>query len=391
MKFRNLINLILFSLSVILLHFACPSLYAQTSTDQPSDTNQSWTATTESQTADANPTRTTESHKQSGNRTVDSQHVERRGPDGRYERYFDIEKETVQVSPTTTKTITRSFGRDADGQKLLTQVTEEERQSLPGGSEKVVRVTSNADLDGRLQIVQREVADTKKISPDVQETKTMVFSSDGSGGLAPSMQVKERQKTGSDHTVSIQKSTLLLDGAGNWQVNEVKESTVKENGNERTVDESVSKLDPDGKLVVVSSTQGKESQPTAGEKKSTIETYSTDAPGSTRDGKLHLSQRVTTVNRSGSGGGKQTEQKVEQINPGDPNAGLHVSIQTLDNAQPGPSGTRETRTIQVRDAAGSFDVVSVDTTKSDKSHSVTVDISPQEKPTQDKPPQEKPQ
>ena len=112
----------------------------------------------------------------------------------------------------------------------------------------MVRVTSNADLDGRLQIVQREVADTKKIRPDVQETKTTVFSSDGSGGLAPSMQVKERQKTGSDHTVSVQKSTLLLDGAGNWQVNEVKESTIKENGNERTVDERISKLDSDGEV-----------------------------------------------------------------------------------------------------------------------------------------------
>ena len=233
--------------------------------------------------------------------------------------------------------------------------------------------------------MQREVADTKKIRPDVQETKTTVFSSDGSGGLAPSMQVKERQKTGSDHTVSVQKSTLLLDGAGNWQVNEVKESTIKENGNERTVDERISKLDSDGKLGVVSSTLGKESQTSAGEKQSTIETYSTDAPGSTRDGKLHLSQRVTTVNRPRSGGGKQTEQKVEQINPGDPNAGLHVTIQTLDSAQPGPSGTHETRTIQVRDATGSFGVVSVDTTKSDKSHSVTVDISPRDKPPQEKP------
>jgi hypothetical protein len=374
-----------FTLSVILLHFAPPSLYAQTSTDQAGDTNQSWTATTESQTADTNPTRTTESHKQSGNRTVDSQHVERLGPDGRYERYFDIEKETLRVSPTTTKTITRSFGRDADGQKVLTQVTEEERQSLPGGNEKVVRVTSNADLDGRLQIVQREVADTKKISPDVQETKTTVFSSDGSGDLVPSMQIKERQKTGSDHTVSVQKSTLLLDGAGNWQVNEVKESTIKENGNERTVDERISQPSSDGKLVVVSSTLGKESQTSAGEKQSTVETYSTDAPGSAGDGKLHLSQRVITVNRSRSGGGKQTERQVEQINPGDPNAGLHVTIQTLDSAQPGPSGIRETRTIQVRDATGKFGVVSVDNTKSNKNQSVTVDISPQHKPPQDKP------
>ena len=380
MKFRNLINLMSFSLSVILLHFASPSLYAQTSTDQPSDTNQSWTATTESQTADANPTRTTESHKQSGNRTVDSQHVERRGPDGSYERYFDIEKETVQVSPTTTKTITRSFGRDADGQKLLTQVTEEERQSLPGGSEKVVRVTSNADLDGRLRVVQREVADTKKISPDVQEKKTTVFVSDGSGGMAPSMQIQQREKRGDDHTVEVQKSTLLLDGAGNWQVNERKESTIKEDGKERTTEERVLRPGADNKLAVVSRTVGKESETAAGEKQNTVETYSTDIPGSASDGKLHLNQRVTVVKRARSDGAQATEQQLEQVNPGDPGAGLQVTAKTLDTVQPDTSGTRETRTVEVRDASGSFGVVAVDTRKSDKVHAIDVDIAPQNKP-----------
>jgi hypothetical protein len=380
MEAPSLTKVLWFALSVVLLYLPLSFLYAQTPYTEAGDANQSWTASTESQAANTNPTRTTESHKQSGNRTVDSQNVERLGPNGRYEPYFETEKESVQVTPTTTRTVVRTFGRDGSGQKILTQVTEEERQSLPGGNEKLVRLTSNSNLDGRLQVVQREVAETKKTSPDVQETKTTVFLSDGSGGLVPSMQIQQRQKTSSDHTVNLQKSTLLLDGAGNWQVNELKESTIKENGKERTTDERISRPGSDGKLVVVSSSVSKESETASGEKRNTVETYSTDIPGATPDGKLHLSQRVTTLNRSRADGGKQTEQQIEQPNPGDPNAGLGPTIKTLDIAQPGPSGIRETRTIQVQDSTGSFGVVSVDNTKSDKRQPVTVDISPPDKP-----------
>ena len=380
MESRSLTKLMWFTLSLVVLHLPLSLLSAQTPYTQAGDANQSWTATTESQTANTNPTRTTESHSQSGNRTVDSQNVERLGPNGRYEPYLETEKESVQVTPTTTRTVVRTFGRDGSGQKILTQVTEEERQSLPGGNEKLVRLTSDSNLDGRLQVVRREIAETRKTSPDVQETKTTVFLSDGSGGLVPSMQIQERQKTGSDHTINLQKSTLLLDGAGNWQLNELKESTIKENGKERTTDERISRPGSNGKLAVVSSSVGKESETPSGEKRNTVETYSTDIPGSTPDGKLHLSQRVTTLTQSRASGGKQTEQQIEQPNPGDPNAGLGVTIKTVDIARPSRSGIRETRTIQVPDSTGSFGVVSVDNTKSDKGQPVRVDISPPDKP-----------
>jgi hypothetical protein len=380
MESPNLTKVLWFTLSVVLLYLPPSFLYAQTPYTEAGDANQSWTTGTESRAANTNPTRTTESHTHSGNRTVDSQNVERLGPNGHYEPYFETEKESAQVTPTTTRTVERTFGRDGSGQKILTQVTEEERQSLPGGNEKSVRITSNSDLEGRLQVVRREIAETKKSSPDVLETKTTVFLSDGSGGLVPSMQIQERQKTSSDHTVNLQKSTLLLDGAGHWQVNELKESTIKENGKERTTDERISRPGSDGKLAVVSSSLSKESETASGEKRNTVETYSTDIPGSTPDGKLHLSQRVTTLNRSRSDGAKQTEQQIEQPNPGDPNAGLGVTIKTVDIAQPGPAGIRETRTIQVPDSTGSFGVVSVDNTKSDKRQPVTVDISPPDKP-----------
>ena len=85
--------------------FSYPALWAQTSDPQTGDADKSWTATTESQSDNLNPTRTTESHTQSGNRTVDKQSVQRRGSDGHFEPFQDIEKESVQVNATTVRTV----------------------------------------------------------------------------------------------------------------------------------------------------------------------------------------------------------------------------------------------------------------------------------------------
>ncbi len=377
MQYRSLTRFAWFTVAIIPFCVFVPSLSAQTSDAQASE-SQPWTKTTESHTANTNPTRTTESHRQSTNGTVDNQTVERLGADGHYEPYYDIEKESLQVNGTTVRTIERTFARDASGQKILTQVKEEEKQSLPSGGEKVVRTTSNASLDGHLQVAQREVTNTKAISPDVQEKNTTVFLSDGQGGMAASMQIQQREKRSSDHTIEVQTSTLLPDGSGSWQVHERKESTIKEDGKERTTEEQVLRPGADGTLAPVSRTVGKESETAAGQKKNTIETYSPDAAASA-DGNLHLSQRVTVVQRAGSDAARATEKRLEQLNPVDPGAGLQVTTKTVDIVQPSTSGIRETRTIEARDVSGSFTVVSFDTQKSDNVHAVDVEIAPQNK------------
>jgi hypothetical protein len=362
--------------AILLFCTLIPSLGAQTS-EAPAAEPQSWTKTTESRPANLNPTRTTESHQGSSKGSVDKQSVERLGADGHYEPYYDIEKESVQVNGTTVRTIERTFARDASGQRILSQVTEEEKQTLPSGGEKLVRTTSNADLDGHLQVAQREVTNTKTISPELQEKNTTVFLSNGQGGMAASVQIQQREKRSADHTVDVQTSTLLPDGSGNWQVHERKESTIKEDGKERTTEEQVLRPDVEGKLAPVSRTVGKESETAPGEKKSTIETYSPDASGSAQDTNLHLSQRVTTVKRAGSDGKQATEKRVEQLNRVDPGAGLQVTTKARDTVQPGASGTQTTSTVEARDVGGNFTVVSFDTQKSDNIHAVDVAIAPQ--------------
>jgi hypothetical protein len=350
-------------------------LCAQTTNAQTSEP-QSWTTTTESHGVNTNPTRTTESHQRSADGTVDTQSVERLGPEGQYQPYYDIETKSVQVDDTTVRTTTRTFDRDGNGQRTLTQVTVEENESLPAGGGKVVRTTSNADLDGHLMVVQREVTDIKQASPDLQEKKTTVFRSDGHGGMDPRLEIEQREERRGAGMVEVQTSTLVPDGSGSWQLQERKESTIKDDGKERTTDEQVLRRDGEGNLAPVSRTLGRESENADGEKNNTVETYSREAG---HEGNLQLIQRATSVKRIGSDGAQATEKRVEQLNLADPGTGLLVTIRTLDVVQPGAAGTRATQTVQARDVNGSFTVAFSDTQTSDNVHSIKVEIAPPKK------------
>jgi hypothetical protein len=360
------------------LCFGLP-LWAQTPDSQTADGNKSWTSTTESQSDNVNPTRTTESHSQSGNRTVDKQSVQRRGLDGSFEPYQDVEKESVQVNAGTVRTVTRTYGW-ANGKRTLLQVIEEEKQGLPGDESKVVRATSSPDVNGNLQLVQRESEQTKKTGNDVEETKTTVMRPSVNGGLASAMQVQERRIRGANDTVESQKTTLFPDASGNWQVSETRQATTRREGPNSSSEERVSRVDSDGKLREVSRSVSKASEGASGEKRNTLETYSVDVPGSARDGSLHLVERATTTQRTNSTGEQITEQQVEQSKPGDPSAGLRVTTLATDTVRPKDSGAQATRTVQVRDVNGSLGVVFVDTTKSDNVRAVQVQIAPSEKP-----------
>jgi hypothetical protein len=197
---------------------------------------------------------------------------------------------------------------------------------------------------------------------------------DINGGLAPATQTLERQKRSGD-TVEIQKTTLLSDGTGGWQVGETRQSTVKDEGKTHSKDERVSRPDGEGKLTEITHTVGKESESSSGEKRNSEETYSVDVPGTGRDGGLHLVQRVTTTQHS-SAGNQQTTEVVEKPDPGDPAAGLQVNTINIDTVRAGASGAQATRTIQMRDANGNLGEVSVDLTKSNSVQAIKVQIAP---------------
>jgi hypothetical protein len=355
------------------------SAQTQNSSDTANaDSNQSWSATTRQQLPSSlNPSRTSETHTEAGGRTIDNQSIETMGMYGRYSPYLDVQKETVKVDANTVRTIERAYGRDSDGRKTLVQVNEEEKRNLPGGAVKVVRTTSNPDANGGMQVVQREIQDTRQINPNVQETKSTFFTTSTNGGLAPSMQTTERDTKTSDHDVEFRRSTLLPDLNGGWQVGEVREGTVKEDGKDRTKDERVLRPGADGNLTVVERTVSKESENAAGEKRSAVETYSNNLPGSPVDDSLRLNQRVITVNRKNENGKQSTETQVEQRNPGQPSDRPRLTEQTIDIVRPALDGTtRQTQTLRSLNSSGGLGVVSVDTRTQDTSPAIHVDIAP---------------
>ena len=332
---------------------------------QRNSSDESWTATSETSVKNATPSRTTESHSKSGNRSVDKQRVEVLGPNGRYQPDSETETETVRVDAATTRTVVRTYTWDGNGRRNLSQVTEEEARGTASGDAHTVRTTSTSDANGRLQVVQRETADTRKTSPDLQETKTTVYLADGNGGFSTSRQTQELQKRSADHRLEEKKTTLLPDGNGNWKVGEVTEKTIQEDGKNRTTEERVSRPDLDGRLSEFSRTVGEETETSTEEKSNTINTYSTEAPGLASDGRLHLNQRVTIVQKNNSSG-ETTEQQVELPNAGNPSDSRQVRAKTKYTVLYGASGTQQTKTVQVRDGNGNLNVVSVDTRKSDQ-------------------------
>ena len=367
----------------VFIHLLMASCFAVSAVAQSSnDSNKSWSATTDSTDAtNGAQTRRSESHRESGNRTVDTQSTQIYRS-GRYEPLQDVETETVKVSATTTRTVVRTFGRDSNGQKTLVQVTEEEKQDLANGGAKTTRTTSNPDLNGGMQVVQREVADTRKIDADTNETKTTVFLP-GANGMTPSMQTQERQHRSGD-TVDFQKTTLLPDASGNWQAGEVKRGTIKDDGKTRASEERVSRQNADGQMSEVSRKVAKEAKGPSGASQSTVETFSTDVPGAAPDGHMHLVER-TTGSHSGSNARQTTQQQLEQVNPGDPSAGLQISVTSTNVQASGASGTQSTQTVQVRDASGKMNVVTVDMTKSTQTPAVEVQTAPA--PKKETPPQ----
>jgi hypothetical protein len=366
-------------LIISVIFCALAPVCAQAQNAQPNGTTESWTATTQTSLQNTSPSRTTDSHVRSGNQTVDKQIVEALGPNGRYQSSSETEKETIHVDATTTRTVVRSYSWDVNGQRDLQQVTEEEARSSASGDVHVIRTMSESDGNGNLQVIQREVADKRKISPEVLETKTTTYLPNGNGGLTPSLQTQELQKRIADHRVEVKKTLLRPNSSGNWEIAEVKATALKEDNKNRTSEERISRPDSEGGLSEVSRTVGKETENAAGDKNTTVETYFTNAPGVAADGSLRLNWQVTTVQKADSGG-KTTEQQSKQPNPNGTNGDLQVTTKTKYTVRYAASSTEETKTIQEREINGTFNVVSAEVRKSDQAPASQEQLAPSENP-----------
>ena len=361
------IHIVKLLLKAIIAAAACVAgaVCVQAQNSQQSGGDESWTTTRDTTPQYGNSSRTTESHSKSGNRTVDKQRMEFLGPNGGYQPAVETETETVQVDATTTRTVVRTYQWEANGRRILAGVSEQESRATAGGGVRTESKVSASDVNGNFQVIRREVADTKTVRPGVEETKSTVYERDSYGGFSQAEQTQE-VKTHAGDDVAVKKTTLMPDGNGGWQVRDVTEKTIKADGKDRTTEERISRPDLNGRLEERSRTVAKEGETAAGEKTSTVESYSVFSPGYS-DGNVHLSQRVTSIQKKGANG-ETTEQQIEEPSGGNPSDGPKVSGRAkyvVKYAAPGTQqATEETKTFEARDANGNFHVVSSEAEKS---------------------------
>jgi len=329
---------------------------------QTCESDGSWISTSQNVTANANPYRTTESHLKCGNRILEKKTVEVPGPDGTYQFYYRTEIETVQESPTLTRSTTRTYNPGGDRAEHLTQLIEVETRASDAGS-KSVKTVSNANLDGKFEVKQCEISVTKK-SSDLQKTQTTIYLPSTASEFAPSMQINEQQRRSADGMIETKKETLFPDFQGGWQTYEVREQTVRGVSDERITDERLSRRDFRGNVSPVSEFITKDTN-VDGRASSTTQTYSVDLPGSARDSTLHPLESSVMVQRTEVG---RIATAAEIVQPDTVEKGSNTVVKTTDIVVKGSSGSEETITVTAHYPDGYPSVVSVETRKTEGHH-----------------------
>ncbi|HLK33350.1 MAG TPA: hypothetical protein VKT29_09685 [Terriglobales bacterium] len=342
-----------------------------------SGSDQSWDSSTnlQDQTGAVNPTRIQQSHKEEDGKTVDVQTLETKGINGENQVYGQTETETVKVDANTTRTTTRHYVTNSDGEKIINSVTVEEKHELSDGGEHVVRTVSSPDANGGMQVTQREIQETDQTSPDVRTTNATVFLPGADGALAPSTRTHEVEKQVQPGVTEYTKSVSLQDGNGNWQINEVRQGTIEKAGETETKKENVSRLNADGRMALAEHTVTTETK-NNGEQRKDVQKFSTSIGGTTADpdGQMHLDSQTTTVMRTGPGGEQVKEERVEQRSTAAPDEGLRPSQHVIDITRTDLNGAQQQRqTIESVDPNGGMGVVWVDTRKTTGNGPVVVD------------------
>jgi hypothetical protein len=307
---------------------------------------------------DTNPSRTTESHVLIDNRRVDKEQTDVLGSNGEYQPSRAIETETIQVSPTTTRTFVRTYTWDANKKRSLVAQTEEISEHLANGDTHAVRTTFDSDVDGNLHTREREVADTTSSSSSTSQVQTTKYLTDGTGDFTPYLQTREVH-TRAANQVQVTTTTLQPSPDG-WKASEISETTIQEKGAILTSDQRQYQADLNGNQSEVSRTVNTQTKEVPGEQTNVTDTYSVDVPGIARDNDLHLIRRLTSVQRDNSSE-KTTEGVIEEADPNQPKSGLRVTSKANAVTHSGPSGTQQTKSFRVQDENGAFDVIATQT------------------------------
>ena len=265
-------------------------------------------------------------------RTIEKRIVEGPSINGGYALLIETERQTIQLNPNAATIVTRQYSRGADGNRQLFEVIEEQRSTAPGGRETGVRTTWQPDLNGRLQVVEREVRETVAASDDTRQT-TSTVSRQVANGFQPVLRSQQIEWRKGD--VAAQQTTVLVpDSNGNFVPLSRSESTTTKTASGQTKDECLYRENGlVNHLTVVQRDVTTESTDPHGSH-STAQTYSVFVPGAAPEPEsLVLVQQISSSRQSRSDGSSQAKQQVEVIDSGNPSSGLQLVISASGTSQ----------------------------------------------------------
>ena len=309
-------------------------------------------ADTRDVTGAVSPRRVIVTRTEQDGRTIETRTVEGPSINGGYAPLIETEQQTIRLNPNAVTVVTRQYSRDANGNRQLLGVAEEQRSTAADGRETVVRTSSTADVNGRLQVDQREVRETVPAGDGARQT-TSTISRQTANGFQPVLRSQQIEQRKGDVTEQ-QTIALVPDGNGNFVPLSRTESTTTKTASGQTKDERIYRENGlANHLTLVQRDVTAESRDAQGGQR-VAQTYSVFVPGaSPNPGSLVLVQQVSSSRQKA-----QAKQQIEMINWGNPSSGLQLANSAIQASQ--PAGSRETKgqaVVRCPDGSGALRVV----------------------------------
>ncbi|HVB33658.1 MAG TPA: hypothetical protein VNJ52_04685 [Patescibacteria group bacterium] len=275
-----------------------------------------------------------------GGAAVQTQKVSVPGINGGSRSIVDQETETKQIGANTTRTITKIYGQDPDGNRELIGVQQTDTTDLGNGKSKSVTRESQLDMNGQMNVTRQVNSETVPSGPHSNTTNVTVFTPGQYGEMTPAQKIQEVEHTG-DKTKQTT-STLLTPGAnGDWATTQKTETVVHAGGNgQQTKDKKVYSVDGNGNLTVAQQVVTRDWKDKSGQVHQDVNTY-VMTPGGTitaQGGGLTLVQRVSTVKTTKPNGTIETRERTEKAPPLSMSEGLKVAGEVVTVATPTQSG-----------------------------------------------------
>ena len=279
------------------------------------------------------PSRIIERRSEDGGRQRVVQTEESIGPDMRWIPVEEIVTETARDGSGTVRTRRDVFGFDADRRRVLRETSDTVAEPSANGIARSVADSRAVDINGRFTLASRRIEDVDTVDSDVRLTTTTLLTRGINGGLRETERTVHAERRLGPSLVRHETAHALRDANGRWMPIASYAADVRSMGPEHVEEETVHRLDLNGRLVPTERIVTRRSE-TNGQEQVTVETYSQDAEGfAGSGGRLALSQRIRRSTTATSDG-QATVEDVEarsRVSPSDPMRVVQRTVVTVRN------------------------------------------------------------